>query len=36
MMAYKDLCLTISYRNAPQATDTFKEFILPNNGKDAL
>ncbi len=29
-------CLTLSYKNAPQATETFKEVIEPNKGSFAL
>ena len=33
---YKLRCRTTSYKKAPQATETFKELISPNRGKDAL
>ena len=36
LKVYKFLCLTTSYKKAPHATETFKEFISPNKGKDAL
>lgn len=34
-LAY-NLCLTNSYRNIPQATETFKDSIFPNIGNFAL
>ena len=33
---YSPRCLSTSYRKTPQATDTFKDSISPNNGSLAL
>jgi hypothetical protein len=33
---YKSLCLTTSYKKAPQATETFKDSIVPYIGNFAF